>query len=153
MNEKISNKSIREDKVKRLKERALTEIADEFNLIKRDMREHISNDKAFDFLVKRSFALLNLKEYIESDYAFQSCEAKFPNEDVIIYTVSSKDLDIWLQTDYSFVHNFLLKAEDCGYDVFSLLNDHYFGYNFTNIFDIILYDKKMKEQEELNEEN
>lgn len=150
MTENISDKPIREDKIKRLKEKALTEIANELNLIKRDMREYISNDKAFDFLVKQSFALLNLKEFIESEYAFQLCEAEY--EDVVVYTVSSKDLDIWLQDDYSFVHNFLIRAEDCGYDVFSLLNNHYFGYSFTNIFDTILYDKRMEEQERLNVE-
>ena len=144
MSENISEKPIREDKIKKLKEKVLTEIANEFKLIKRDMRECISNDKTFDFLVKQSFALLNLKEFIESEYAFQSCEAQY--EDVIVYTVSSKDLDIWLQDDYSFVHNFLIRAEDCGYDVFSLLNNNYFGYNFTTIFDTILYDKRTEEK-------
>ena len=78
MNEKISDKPIREDKIKRLKEKILTEITDELNFIKEGMRECLSNDKAFSFLVKRSFALLNLKEYIDSENVFQSFEALFP---------------------------------------------------------------------------
>lgn len=142
MSENKSEKPIREDKIKRLKEKVLAEIANELKLIKRDMRSYMSNDKAFDFLVKQSFTLLNLREFIESEYAFQSCEAEY--EDVVVYTVSSKDLDIWLQDDYSFTHNFLIRAEDCGYDVFSLLNNNYFGYNFTTIFDTILYDKRLE---------
>lgn len=148
MNEKISDKPIREDKIKRLKERVLTEITDELNFIKEEMREYLSNDKAFNFLIKRSFALLNLKEYINDEYVFQSFEAMYPNEDVIIYKVSDRDLSIWLQDDYSLVRNFLYQAEECEYDVFPLLNDHYFGYHFTNIFDAVCYENKIKKQEE-----
>lgn len=152
MNEKISDKPIREDKIKRLKEKILTEITDELNFIKEEMRECLSNDKAFNFLVKRGFALLNLKEYIDSEHVFQSFEALFPDKDIIIYKVSDRDLSIWLQDDYSLVHNFLYRAEDYEYDVFPLLNDRYFGYDFTNIFDVVLYEKKIKEQEESNTE-
>lgn len=152
MNEKISDKPIREDKIKRLKEKILTEITDELNFIKEEMRECLSNDKAFNFLVKRGFALLTLKEYIDSEYVFQSFEAIFPDEDIIIYKVSDRDLSIWLQDDYSLVHNFLYRAVDYEYDVFPLLNDRYFGYDFTNIFDVVLYEKKIKEREESNTE-
>ena len=146
MNEKISNIPIREDKVKRLKTKILTEIEKELNIIKTEMGEYMSNDDAFDYLIKRSFAILYLKRYIEREHTFMSYEAQYPDKDIIIYMISDKDLEIWLQEDYCFVFNFLFEAEEKGFNVFPLLTDHYFGYHFTNIFDSILYDKKMEEQ-------
>lgn len=144
MSEKISDMPIREDKVKRLKTKILTEIEKELEIIKMEMNEYLSNDNVFDYLVKRSFALLYLKQYIEKEYTFMSYE--YQDKDIIIYMVSDKYLEIWLQEDYSFVFNFLFEAEENGFNIFPLLTDHYFGYHFTNIFDSILYDKKMEEQ-------
>lgn len=147
MYEKISDKPIREDKVKRLKIKILTEIEKELKHIKNKMETHWSNDRVFDCLIKRSFALLNLKQFIEREDAFTLCEAEYPNEGVIVYQVSDKNLEIWLQEDYSFVTNFLFNAEKCEFDIFPFLSDRYFGYYFTNIFDSILYDKKISQQE------
>ena len=144
MREKISDIPIREDKVKRLKTKILTEIEKELEIIKMEMNEYLSNDDVFDYFVKRSFALLYLKQYIEKEYTFMSYE--YQDKDIIIYMVSDKYLEIWLQEDYSFVFNFLFEAEENGFNIFPLLTDHYFGYHFTNIFDSILYDKKMEEQ-------
>ena len=146
MSEKISNIPIREDKVKRLKAKILTEIEEELSVIKTEMNEYLSNDDVFDYIVKRSFALLHLKQYIEREHTFMSYEAQYPDNDIIVYMVSDKYLEIWLQEDYSFVFNFLFEVEENGFNIFPLLTDHYFGYHFTNIFDSILYDKKMEEQ-------
>ena len=68
---------------------------------------------------------MELKQYLESDYCFMRYEAKYNDKDIVIYMVSDKDLDIWLQKDYSFVENYLLKAEEVGYNIFSILNDKY----------------------------
>jgi hypothetical protein len=73
---------------------------------------------------------------------------KNPAMDIIIYYVSDEQLSIWLQDNYSFVFNFLHQAHECEYDVFPLLNENYFGYNFTNIMDIVIYNEKTKKQEE-----
>ena len=70
--------------------------------------------------------------------------ARYEDSDVIVYSVSVKDLDIWIQEEYSFVTNFLLAAKEHKYNVFPLLNDHYFGGSFTNVIDSVLYDKKQK---------
>ena len=149
MNEKISNMPNRKDKVKRVKDKILSEIEKEFNKTKEEMKWClVDNDDDFDFLVKRVFALLNLKEYIEDEYSFMAYTYKNPAIDIIIYYVSDEQLSIWLQDDYSFVFNFLYQAHECGYDVFSLLSENYFGYNFTNIMDIVIYNERMKNQEE-----
>lgn len=149
MNEKISNMQNREDKVKRVKTKILSEIEKEFNKTKEEMKWCLEdNDDDFDFLVKRVFALLNLKEYIEDDCSFMAYTYKNPAMDIIIYYVSDEQLSIWLQDNYSFVFNFLHQAHECEYDVFPLLNENYFGYNFTNIMDIVIYNERTKKQEE-----
>lgn len=151
MNEKISDKPIREEKVKRVKAKILSEIAKELYAFKEEMKICLlDNDDDFNFLAKRIFVLLNLKEYIEDDYSFMAYTYKNPAMDIIIYYVSDECLSIWLQDNYSFVFNFLRQAEKCEYDVFSLLNEDYFGYNFTSIMDIVIYNEKIKEQKEVN---
>lgn len=67
------------------------------------------------------------------------------NKDIRIYIISDLYLDIWLQDDYSFVDTFLYNLEfeteaECNYsNMYSYLNDNYFGYNFTDIFDVARY--------------
>ena len=69
-------------------------------------------------------------------------EAKYLETDLIIYTIREENLDIWLQEEYYFVGNFLIKAEENSFNVFPLLNDHYFGHYFTNILDKIIFSER-----------
>lgn len=39
-------------------------------------------------------------------------------------------------------YKLLLAAKEHKYNVFPLLNDHYFGGSFTSVIDSVLYDKK-----------
>lgn len=143
MYEKVSDELIREEKVKKLKTKILSEIAKELNLTKEEIKWCLlDGDDDFDFLVKRSFVLLNLKEYIEWEGSFCRFTYRDPANDIIIYSVSDRQLNMWLQDDYYFVHHFLTQAEDYGYDVFPLLNDNHFGYRFNSILDNIIYDNK-----------
>lgn len=143
MYEKISDEIVRREKIRKLKEKIMSEIEKEIRNCKKELQSNIQ-DKDFDYCIRDSFALLELKRYIENDNCFMRYEAKYNDKDIVIYMVSDKDLDIWLQKDYSFVENYLLKEEEAGYNIFPILNDKYFGYNFTNIFDSILYDKKQR---------
>ena len=143
MYEKISDEIVRREKIRKLKEKIMSENEKEIGSCKKELQSNIQ-DKDFDYCIKDSFALLELKRYVENDYCFMGYEAKYNDKDIVIYMVSAKDLDIWLQNDYSFVRNYLSKAEEAGYNIFPILNDKYFGYNFTNIFDSILYDKKQR---------
>ena len=141
MYEKISDEIIRIEKVKRLKQKILSEIDDILSKYRNGLSENL-NDRGFEFCVRRSFALLELKKYVETEYSFMSYEVKDYNNDIVVYIVSDKDLNVWLQEDYSFAISFLIQAEDVDYDVFQLLNDKYLGYNFTDMCEYILYDKK-----------
>lgn len=141
MYEKISDEIIRIEKVKRLKQKILSEIDDILSKYRNELSENL-NDRGFEFCVRRSFALLELKKYVETEYSFMSYEVKDYKNDIVIYTISDKDLNVWLQEDYSFTIYFLIKAESVDYNIFQLLNDEYFGYSFTNICESIFYDKK-----------
>lgn len=141
MQERISDEPIRKEKVKRLKEKILAEIEKEFENKKKRMSIY-EDYEDFELFIKESFAMLYLKQYVEKEYSFMSFEAKYYNEDIVIYMVSDRELEVWLQDDYSFLYSFLYEAEQRDYNVFSMLNDNYFGYSFTSVIDYILYDKR-----------
>ena len=143
MYEKISDEIVRREKIRKLKEKIILEIEKRISNYKKGLQSNIE-DELFNYYIKEFFVLLELKQYLECDYCFMGYEAKYNDKDIVIYMVSDRNLDIWLQKDYSFVENYLLKAEEAGYNIFSILNDKYFGYNFTNIFDSILYDEKQR---------
>ena len=143
MYEKISDEIVRREKIRKLKEKIILEIEKRISNYKKGLQSNIE-DELFNYYIKEFFVLLELKQYLESDQCFMGYEAKYNDKDIVIYMVSDRNLDIWLQEDYSFVENYLLKAEEAGYNIFSILNDKYFGYNFTNIFDSILYDEKQR---------
>ena len=140
MSEKISDTLIREEKVRKLKIKILAEIEEELEFIKEELKVCTI---PFEVFVKRSFALLNLKEYISGEYAFMDYEAKYIDIDTVIYKISDECLNVWLQDDYYFVGNFLYQAKERQYNIFNMLNDKYFAHNFTNIYDFIAYQKKI----------
>lgn len=72
-------------------------------------------------------------------------EKRYPNEDIVIYTVSDKKLNILLQDNYNVAFNFLHEVKRNQYDVYQiLLNDEYFGREFIGILDMVLYESKQK---------
>lgn len=79
-----------------------------------------------------------------------TCE--YEDKDIRIYVINDLYLNIWLQDDYSFVDTFLYKLEfetkiECSYsNMYPYLNDNYFGYNFTDIVDEVLYKQKLQKK-------
>ena len=151
MYDKISDEKIRREKVSKLKEKILFEMGIKLSYIKKSIIKH--TDDSFDFYIKTGYALLKLKEYIENDNSFMSYVAKYSDENIIIYTIPDKNLDVWMQKDYFFVQRFLFKVEESDYIIDSMLTDKYFGSDFTNICDLILYENKKQEIDDLLEEN
>lgn len=149
MYEKLSETPIREEKIRKLKEKILTEIDKYSDRNRKHMKVYLTsnNDIVEDwyYMVTQEFLLLRLKEYIENVNSFWSFENKYDDKDIIIYQISDRKLNIWLQDDYDFVFNYLNKFEFEGVrDAYDILNDRYFGYEFTNIFDEILYNDRTK---------
>ena len=152
MNEKISEKHIREEKIRKLKEKIYSEIDNVTKRTRREMRALLSEGidkneelkKDWDFLVTREFCLARLREYISSGFAFQTIETEYPARDLVIYQVSDEYLNIWLQDDYNFALSFLSEIEfGKVYDVYEILNDRYFGYEFVSAFEAVIYREKL----------
>lgn len=151
MREKISEMSIRKEKIEKLKIKILAEIDKHTKKIHEDMKQYLINREddlnIWNYMITEEFSLLRLKEFIEQPELFQSFEVRYDDKDIIIYQVSDEVLNIWLQEDYDFTFNFLCKIiyEEFS-DVYDILNDRFFGYEFTNIIDKIQYKEKLKQQ-------
>ena len=141
MYEKISDEKIRREKVSELKERILLEVNIKLSATKDAMMKDIKN-LCFPIYIKTCFALLKLKEYLEDKNSFMDYEAKYPDKDIVIYTISDRNLDIWMQYAFPFIMTFLTKAKEVDYNMDLILTDKYFGYNFTSICEAILYDSR-----------
>lgn len=151
MREKISEMSIRKNKIEKLKEKILAEIKKETKKLHNNMEQYLINRgddlSIWNYMITKEFSLLRLKEFIEQPEAFQSFEVRYDDKDIIIYKVSDEDLNIWLQESYNFTFNFLCKVMHEGfYDVYEILNDRFFGYEFTNIIDKIQHQERLKQQ-------
>ena len=149
MNEKISDKPIREAKIKRLKEKILKEIEEELERGKRDLTYDLTNgiedEYEFKYVIHTMHYLYKLREFVNWEHSFNMIYAEYYNFDIVIYAVSMREIDIWLQDDYNFVTQFLFNVNyDDNVIVEHMLNDEYLGINFTNIFDAIAYDEKQK---------
>lgn len=124
----------REEKVAKVKKKILNEID---SLLKRYKAETAQTDfsmEDFEFVVKNSFILIKLRDYICNPASFNQMWNKG-------YIISDLHIDIWLQEDYTFAFKFLYKAEEHDYNIKSLLNDNFFELYFTNIVEEALYEQ------------
>ena len=142
MYEKISEKDKRIEKVKKVKDKILTEIEDQLKKYKNVISEQGIPNDSYEFCVKESFVLYVLRDFLIKENCFMSYAREYKEKDIILYVVSDEDLSIWLQDNYSFVTNYLIKAEEADYCVFSFMSDKYFGHCFTNPFDAVIYKEK-----------
>lgn len=143
--EKLSEKEIRDKKIVQLKEKIKKEIEEKILDNKQYMKAYFEENDfdTWNSLITEAFALLKLKEYVELNTSFNMIETCIPEKDIIIYTISIDLINLWLQDEYKFVNQFLLNMEyDEIKNVFTMLNEKYFAYEFTNIYDIILYKQK-----------
>lgn len=143
--EKLSEKEIRDKKIVQLKEKIKKEIEEKILDNKQYMKAYLEENDfdTWKSLIMEAFALLKLKEYVELNTSFNMIETCIPEKDIIIYTISIDLINLWLQDEYKFVNQFLFNMEyDEIKNVFTMLNEKYFAYNFTNIYDIILYKQK-----------
>lgn len=143
MYEKISDEPIRKQKVKKLKNKILKEIDERLTLKKEYLTD--AENEYFEDDIEECFILLQLKKYINYEYSFMQDERRCPNEDIVIYTVSDKKLNILLQDNYNVAFNFLHEIKRNQYNVYQILNDEYFGREFISILDMALYESKQKE--------
>lgn len=150
MNEKISEKPIREEKIKKLKEKIYSEIDDITKRIRREIYQLLFVDNTdeyfeddWEYLISKGFYLIKLKEYIDNPMVFQTIIAEYKDDDIVIYQVSDENLDIWLQDDFNFVLTFVNNMEFRERrNVYEILNDKYFEYDFVSIFEKVRLKQK-----------
>lgn len=101
-------------------------------------------DKEYlDYLIRESFALIQLREYIEKEERFLIHRDIYPATDTIVYYVSDKTLNIWLQEDFNFALRFLIEFENLEIpDVFIMLDEDFLEFNIASIMDRALYEEK-----------
>lgn len=83
MHDKISNKKERVDKVKKVKEKILSEIKNEMAAYKEQM-QHAITDEDFEYFVRNGFALLGLKKFLKNEDSFMRYEIKLLAKDIVI---------------------------------------------------------------------
>lgn len=137
MIEKIPDKTQREEKVTKLKEKILKEIDSLLYRFKIAASETEASMIDFEFDVKRSFALIKLREYINNPASFNQTWGKG-------YIIKDLHINMWLQEDYTFAFNFLGDAEVHNFNVIPLLNDNFFELYFTNVVEEALYEQKLQ---------
>lgn len=146
--ERLSESNIRETKIQRLKEKIINEIDEYSSRIKHEIKEYLTSDidepVYWNYLVDREFVLLKLKSFVEDKSALQSIEMSNENTDCVIYMVSDEELNIWLQEDYNFVNSFLhtVERENGSWCISDYLNNKFFGYRFTSVFEHCIYNSR-----------
>lgn len=155
MSEKISERPIREEKVKRLKEKILKEINKELDLFKNDLKYDMTNGieyvDEFEYTISHMHYLFKLRDYINQDYVFMTVINQYDNLDYVVYNVPIMDIEIWLQDDFNFTRNFLSDVDYNKYVVEIILNEQYFGFEFTSVIDKIAYEDKLEKESDVNE--
>lgn len=130
MYEKLSEESIRREKVNKLKEKFLVEVEKQIQFYQSELKSNIGSE---DFIscIKYGFALCELQEYLQQDKCFMDYTIKYYDRDLVQYVIPKRDLDVWLQTDYPFVMDFLDRIVDHYKHGFPVLRDKYFVCNFA----------------------
>lgn len=149
--ERCTDKEKREELVKKVKEKILKEIENYeikikknlLNIANKEINDETKQD--WEYLIEKSFYLLRLKEYINEVGTFMRYEKLDYKNDVAIYQINIEYLNIWLEKDFYFVSNFLFAIED-GLNIYTALDDRYFGYEFTDAFSVIKYREKQEKQ-------
>ena len=148
--EKFSEKEIRTEKIEKLKKKINKEILEYLNKFNQEMKIYLNSEiideELWTYLITTEHALIELKRYVNLPSSFNIIEKIDIENDIIIYTIKDSLLNLWLDDSYNFVSRFLNKFE---FDeqinmVYQMLNERYFSYDFTSVFDIVLYKEKNK---------
>jgi hypothetical protein len=148
MYEKISETAIRQSKINALKTKIRKEIEKYTSSIRENMKillkQEIINTEMWDYCVNVAFFLTQLTEFVDWEGAFQNKEAENPNEDIVVYTISIDEIDIWLQENFNFVSHLLSVIEhDNGFaNIAGYLDDRFLSRGLLNIVERTLYEQK-----------
>lgn len=150
--EKISEESIRKQKIDEIKSKGRKEILERKMLLKQNISD-FDNIEVIDKLIKEYYALIVLENYFNDETSMMQFEAKYYKEGTVIYTIPIKYLNIWLESGsiISKYLTFALSNDDFDGEaelIMPYLSDNIIGYGsrFITAIDSILYDEKHKEE-------
>lgn len=148
MYEKISETAIRQSKINALKTKIRKEVEERTYRVQASMRmlleQETRNAEEWGYCVNLAFFLTQLTEFISWEGAFQNKEVEYPNEDIVVYTISIDEIDIWLQENFNFVSHLLSVIEhDNGFaNIAGYLDDRFLSRGLLNIVERTLYEQK-----------
>lgn len=150
MHEKISESAIRQSKINALKTKIRKEVEERTYRVQASMRvlleQKTRSAEEWGYCVNLAFFLTQLTEFISWEGAFQNKEVEYPNEDIVIYTISIDEIDIWLQENFNFVSHLLSVIEhDNGFaNIAGYLDDRFLSRGLLNIVERTLYEQKQQ---------
>ena len=152
--EKISEKHLRLAKVQKLREKILYEIECLSNYYKEELKVFCQDDellsKFLDKFALEHTKLVCLKRFVNSETFFMNIIASDPSCDVVIYTISDKHLDMFLEEKFLFTQKFLEKVANASITKLdTYLDDFFFNFKFISTMEEILYDNKLKEVDDV----
>lgn len=112
--------------------------SDEIDLLAKD------NDSNIDFMDFCNEITISkyLLDFVNKDNMFMNWYGKYPELDKIVYVISDKHIEMWLQDDFNFLEEVIYKF---GLNIF-YITEKDFEFNFTGVIEDILYDKKKEIQ-------
>lgn len=146
--EKLSDQEVRIKLINKFKEKIFKEIEknmkNDLQLIKSYTYSDIENMESdqyneFKYLSKKISICLFMREWIMKN-SFMSTIKVSEEDDCVIYKISSRHLELWLQDDYDFMWNLI---DRFGYDTLHL-TDEMLENKFTSIIDEALFTEKKK---------
>lgn len=147
MYEKLSEKSIRQEKVQKLKSQLMAQILNQLNLHAETLRTEPFEASSLFFRdeINEIHALFALKDYLSDNDTFMHVLSIYTDKDVIVYEMSIETLD-WMLQEESLLSSILFHIKKTGWDAPHLLCDKFFEYEVFGIMDRIAWDNRRTHQ-------
>lgn len=140
MYEKISETHLREEKVRKVKEKILEEIEKAFDINRFFMEARFEDGiipapHEWRDLIEKEYFLIKLKDFIESKNCFMKFNMKYEEYDAIVWTIPDINLNIWLQDNYNFTTQFIAFCKRHNCCVCDVLDEEFLAYDFISLID------------------
>lgn len=149
MAEKLSERPAREAKVKSLKDKLLTEIAERITntlVFVKDAYSEEDDPSKWEEDIHELHLLYFLRSFLKEEHTLMEVEAEYADNDTVVYTVSEDTIDAYIHTD-SALTNILFAMDRTGRGTISPLSDRFFEYGAFTVFDRVIWNDQKKKKE------
>lgn len=157
MAEKFSERHLRIEKVRKIKEKVFREIAHKETLIENTLIASLSAGRGVHFNVvessiERLYVLKHLVEFLQDESTFMQALVCDLDVDAVIYQVSDEKLNIILQDDFDFVGEFLSTQRLYGCNFAHMLTEKFFANEFISVMEMALYRQRQEDESRISSE-